>query len=294
MFGKMISDMMVKPHQSPLFDDPANFDLDYEDVTFQTKDGVTLRGWLIPGGTDRVVVQTHFGVQCNRAGYDPKGKGLIKMWKTPIRFLRQAKHLHEQGYTVLMYDLRNHGDSDLGTCPWVSWGPEEAQDVLAAVDYIARHPRYGAAAIGLLSICMGSVATTYAYGLGDEGLKRYEQVRALIAVQPLHYREFVRAFGMPDFLNQAGGKLSFERLGFDLLERTFMPDVPSIEIPTLVLQNRNDPWTDQDFVQRFHDLLSGPKEMRWLDLDKSRAAAYDYLGAHPETLSTFFDAHLRA
>ena len=98
---------------------------------------VTLRGWLIPGGTERVVVQSHFGVQCSRAGYTPKGKGLIKMWKEDISFLRQARHLHERGYTVLMYDMRNHGESDPGTCPWVSWGPEEARDVIAAVDFHA-------------------------------------------------------------------------------------------------------------------------------------------------------------
>ena len=42
---------------------------------------------------------------------------MIKMWKQDIPFLRQAKHLQEQGYTILMYDMRNHGESDLGTCP---------------------------------------------------------------------------------------------------------------------------------------------------------------------------------
>ena len=69
MFGKLISDMMVKPGQSPLFDTPENHGLDYENVTFQAEDGTTLRGWLIEGGTDRIIVQAHFGVQCNRGGW---------------------------------------------------------------------------------------------------------------------------------------------------------------------------------------------------------------------------------
>ena len=51
MIGNMIPNMMVKPFQSPLFDSPANHGLDYEDVAFQARDGVTLRGWLIKGGT---------------------------------------------------------------------------------------------------------------------------------------------------------------------------------------------------------------------------------------------------
>ena len=292
MFAKMASDMMIKPGNSPVFNNPAHFGLNYEDVAFEASDGVTLRGWLIKGGTNKVIIQTHFGVQCSRAGYTPRGKGLIKMWKEDISFLRQAQYLSERGYTVLMYDMRNHGESDLGTCPWVSWGPEEVKDVIAAVDFISRHPVYRDVGIGLLSICMGAAASTYAYGMGDQGLRRYPNVKALIAVQPLHYKEFVKAFGMPGFLDKAGSKKSLERIGFDLNTKTFMPDVKSITVPTLVMQNKNDPWTDLDFVQRYHDELRVEKELRWLELSEDRAAAYDYLGTAPEELANFFDKYV--
>ena len=124
MFGNMISNMMVKPGQSPLFDTPEAHGLGYENVEFKTEDNVTLGGWLIKGGNDKVIVQTHFGVQCNRGGWTPKGHGPITPWKKDIQFLRQAKYLVEQGYSVLMYDMRGHGESDLGPIPWVSWGPE--------------------------------------------------------------------------------------------------------------------------------------------------------------------------
>jgi pimeloyl-ACP methyl ester carboxylesterase len=284
--------MMIKPGNSPVFNNPKDLGLDYEDVEFRTRDGVTLRGWLIKGAADKIIVQSHFGVQCSRSGYTPKGKGLIKMWKGDISFLRQAKHLSEQGYTVLMYDMRNHGQSDPGTIPWISWGPEEAKDVIAAADFVSHHPQYKDAGIGLLSICMGAVASTYAYGMGDEGLRQYSNVKAMIAVQPLHYKEFVRALGIPGFLNRAGSRKSFERLGFDLNTKSFMPDVKSITVPTLVVQNQNDPWTDLDFVQQYHDELQVKKEMLWLDLAKQRAAAYDYLGTSPQTLSDFLGRYL--
>ena len=114
MFGKAISDLMIKPGKSPVFDDPAIYNLDYEDVTFETSDGVTLSGWLINGGTDKVVVQSHFGVQCSRCGFTQEGKGLMKnaLWTSDIHFLDQAKYLVEAGYSVLMYDMRNHGNSE--------------------------------------------------------------------------------------------------------------------------------------------------------------------------------------
>ena len=291
MLGNMISDMMIKPFQSPLFDDPGDYDLDFQDVEFTARDGVILRGWLIRGGTDRVIVQSHFGVQCNRAGYNPKGKGLIKPWKQNISFLRQATYLNGLGYSVLMYDFRGHGESDIGTTPWVSWGPEEAKDVIAAVDYVSAHPDLGGADIGLLSICMGAASTTYAFGLED-GLRNHPRIKALIAVQPLLYSYFVDAFGMPGFVQRAGNRLSTKRLGFDLNVKTFLPDVSKIDVPTRVVQNRNDPWTNADMVQGFFDALVGEKEMMWLDIEKNRFAAYDHLGREPEEMLDWFDRHL--
>ena len=59
MFGTLIANTMIKPHQSPLFDDPKNYGLDFEDVTFETSDGVKLSGWLIKGDKDKVIIQSH-------------------------------------------------------------------------------------------------------------------------------------------------------------------------------------------------------------------------------------------
>lgn len=291
MFGNMIANMMVKPFQSPLFDSPANYGLDYEDVEFQASDGVTLRGWLIKGGTDRVIIQSHFGVQCSRCGWTPKGKGPIKPWKKDISFLRQAKYAVENGYSVLMYDLRGHGESDIGTTPWVSWGPEEAKDVIAAVDFISSHADYNEAGIGLLSICMGSASTTYAYGLED-GLTERSNIKAMVAVQPLLYSYFVDALGMPGFLQRAGGKATTERLGFDLSEKSFVPDAKHINVPTMVVQNKNDPWTKMEMVQQYYDALTVEKELKLLDIEKSRFAAYDYLGREPAEIMSWFDQHM--
>ncbi|MEO0973256.1 MAG: alpha/beta fold hydrolase, partial [Pseudomonadota bacterium] len=273
-------------------DSPANYGLDYEEVEFQASDGVTLRGWLIAGGTDRVIVQTHFGVQCNRAGWSAKGRGPVKPWKRDINFLRQAEYLSRRGYSVLMYDIRGHGSSDIGTTPWVSWGPEEARDVVAAVDYISNRDDFRSAPIGLLSICMGSAATTYAYGLHE--LSTRENVRALVAVQPLLYRYFVEALGMPGFIERAAAAVSRERLGFELSAPNFIDHASKVSVPTLVLQNQNDPWTNLDMVRAYTDALSTEKELRLVDLEKNRFAAYEHLGHAPESFVDWFDKHVSA
>ena len=289
MITNSVADMMIKPGQSPVFGNPKDYGLSYEDVTITTADGVKLSGWLIKGGKDKVIIQSHFGVQCSRTGYTPEGKGMIKMWNEDIPFLRQAKYLADDGYSVLMYDFRNHGSSEASERPWVSWGPEEAKDVAAAVKYIENHADYKDAEIGLLSICMGAASTTYAYG---EGLIDNPNIKAMIAVQPLVYPDFVKAMGIPGFLARRVNKETTNRLGFDLNAKTFLPSVKKIPVPTLVIQNTNDPWANIDFVKDYYQELTQEKELKLVDLKKSRAAAYDYIGKSPEVVKGFFDKYI--
>jgi len=118
MITNYLSNSIVKGGKSPVFGTPGDFGLAYEDVTFQANDGVTLSGWLVRGGTDKIVIQTHFGVQCSRSGYTPEGKGRPRMWSEDIPFLKHINWLVDHGYSVLAYDFRNHGASDSGTCEW--------------------------------------------------------------------------------------------------------------------------------------------------------------------------------
>ena len=95
MFGKAISNLMIKPGKSPVFETPDKYGLNYEDVTFKTKDGVTLSGWLVRGGNDKIIIQSHFGVQCSRCGFTIEGKGMMEksLWNRDIHFLNQVKYL---------------------------------------------------------------------------------------------------------------------------------------------------------------------------------------------------------
>ena len=290
MLTKYLTNMMTQSGQSPVFDSPEKYDLNYEEVNFETYDGVNLSGWLIKGGTDKVIIQSHFGVQCSRSGYTPKEKGMIKLWKKDIEFLRQAKHLVDSGYSVLMYDFRNHGNSATGTSEYIAWGSEEAKDVVAAVNFISKHPDYENANIGLLSVCMGTSSTAFAYGL-KKGLSEYKNIKALVSVQPLRYTNYMKAMGIPNFLTKKVTQFNIKRGGADLSE-SFFKHVDKITVPTLVIQNKNDPWTSIESVNTYYSLLPGKKEMLWLDLEKKRAAAYDWLGSQPEIFTQFFDKYL--
>lgn len=298
MLGKMIADTFIKPFQAPVFDAPENYDLDYENVTFLAKDGVKLSGWLIKGDNNKVIIQSHFGVQCSRSGYTPEGRGMFKFYNQDIRFLRQAKYLNDAGYSVLMYDFRNHGDSDKGSLPFVSWGEEEAKDVTAAVDFIAQHQDYQNAAIGLMSICMGQGASVAAFGM-EEGLKHYPQIKTMISVQPMDYTCFVNAMGLPKFLINSTTKEIKKQTGRDFNSTSWRPSVKAVNVPTLVIQNKNDGYLDADFVRGVYNDLPAEKELLWLDIPKkkgganpNRAAAYEWLGENPEPILDWFNKYL--
>ena len=53
MFGNMIADTFINPFQAPVFDDPADYDLDYEDVTFYAEDNIRRKFELM-------LLQIHF------------------------------------------------------------------------------------------------------------------------------------------------------------------------------------------------------------------------------------------
>lgn len=224
----------------------------------------------------------------------------MAMWHQDISFLRQAKYINEQlGYTVLMFDFRNHGESGKDEAhPWVSYGKIEGRDILAAVKFIEEHETYGGASIGLMSICMGASASTFAFGDPDnEGdrLCDHNSIKAMVAVQPLTYSKFVKVMPMPGFMKPMAERVNNERLKNDMNEWSFMPFAKDVNVPTLVIQNTNDPMLDKEGVEEYYEKLGVDaelKELKWVDVEKSRFAGYDLVGREPEVFAYWFEKHL--
>ena len=196
----------------------------------------------------------------------------------------------DQGYTVLAYDLRNHGDSATGPSPWSNDGQEEYKDVHAAVRFMVDHPDYRDAPIGMLNICMGSSSMTLAHGIPD-GLERVENIKAHVVIQPLYSGAWFRQMGLPKFMIRRAVNISVKRGGpnFDLSP---IDRVKLINKPTMVIQNRNDPVADMDYVNAYYDALQVEKEMVWTNLQKSRIAGYADIADHPAKIIEWFGRHI--
>lgn len=105
---------------------PSAFGLVYEEVEFSPRgwDDLTLRGWWMPAEDARGTVIRVHGVDSNRNS-----------------LLGLAAPLVGAGYSVLAFDLRGHGESDEAR---MGAGLDERDDVLGAIDYVAREQGAGA------------------------------------------------------------------------------------------------------------------------------------------------------
>ena len=104
--------------RNPIEEHPDEYGLAYEDVEFHPRGwpDITLRGWWLPAEDAKGVVIRAHGVDRNRA-----------------ELLGLADALVKDGYSVLTFDLRGHGESDPAQ---MGAGLHERDDVLGALDYV--------------------------------------------------------------------------------------------------------------------------------------------------------------
>jgi fermentation-respiration switch protein FrsA (DUF1100 family) len=125
---------------------PADLGLDYEDVTFDARDGTTLAGWYLPSANGAAVVLRH-GASSTRSAV-----------------LDHAAVLHAGGYGVLLVDARGHGGSG-GDPMDLGWYGEA--DVTGAVDHLRTRPEVDPARIGVVGMSMGGEEAIGAAGADD-------------------------------------------------------------------------------------------------------------------------------
>ena len=126
---------------------PEEFGLKAEEVSFSSRDGILLRGWLIPAqGVARGTVILAHGIEGNRSDMLPRASFLVR-----------------DHYNTLLVDLRGHGESGGN---YAGPGYLEAFDILAAVSYLTSGG--GRTPIVALGHSYGAVAALYAAARSPE------------------------------------------------------------------------------------------------------------------------------
>ena len=270
-----IADSAVHQNRQTVPKNPGDYGMKFENIEFKAADGVKIKGWLIPGDLNKVIVMTHVA-GLTKYGSTTRYKNLTKLYDKEIEFLKPAEHLHKAGYWVLMFDFRNHGES--GSEPnkgFASIGLKEYQDVTAALNYVHRRDEIKNASIGFASFCMGANSTIIAMSKIPEA---FANVKCLFLVQPISMEVFLRTY-LGTFITPAGARLFMPTvkkfvvlMGALPLEAMSPRDyAKDIIVPAMYVQAQNDPWTELSDIQSFYtNTPDNPKEFVWIENTKHR------------------------
>jgi dipeptidyl aminopeptidase/acylaminoacyl peptidase len=165
--GYLLYDQLSTVHHNPknAANTPAHFQVNeapfpnfdatpYEMPNYETvrlpsrQPGLMLAGWYVPGDPSApAVVVTHGMSSCKCEG------GIIVA----------AGMLHRHGFNVLLYDLRNHGESDSDNGR-TAMGNKEYLDALGAWDWLRTAKGFPPERIGLYGGSLGAGTTMMAFG----------------------------------------------------------------------------------------------------------------------------------
>ena len=287
-----LAEFFAKSMRTPILRRPDEYGMAYEDVFFPSLDGVGLEGWFIPAGSDRLVICNHF-MPCNRYGYP----GHLEPWTGfggfEVNFLPEYKALHDAGYNILAYDLRNHGRSGAGNGGLVGIGLLEYRDVIGSLRYAKSRKDTGNMMTAMLSVCLGCNSTMVAMNKHPE---EFTHIKTLLALQPVSARPFIERASENagiengvEMFDAAIHKLT----GFHVDELSPIEHAKAVTVSTLVVQVHNDVLTKPSDVQTIYDNISAKdKRLFWIEVTTRRFDGYNYFSEKPELMLEWFNTHM--
>ena len=281
------------PPRTPILRTPSDYDMEFEEVSFETGDGVTITGWFIPTDSDKVIISNHFS-PANRYGFAGHLEGLDFAGGFEVNFLPRYKAPHDAGYNILAYDLRSHGESGDGEGKISGVGYYEWQEVLASIDYVKMKKEN--VKISLSSMCMGANATINAMEKKPEA---FEDIKCLLCIAPLKGQTTIERQGGQMGIEPLEAVEAFESIynqitGLTVEDHNIIPKFKNLSIPTFFFQVRDDSnsrWTD---VQEMYDITPVEnKKIVYMEGTPLRFKGYNYFSENPVEMIEWFDTHMR-
>jgi alpha/beta superfamily hydrolase len=142
--GAVAANLLTQPKR--VFDpalNPGTVGLEYEDVLLPARgDGLEIAAWYVPSEqNERVIILVHGRDNSRSSGF-------------ASLFVAFSKELHEAGFSVMLIDLRGHGESAEAR---FTFGIKERQDILGAVDWLEGRG-YQPGTIGVLGYSLGAAS----------------------------------------------------------------------------------------------------------------------------------------
>ena len=196
-------------------------------------DGLTLRGWICATHRQRrgSVVYLH-GVADNRSS----SVGAIE-------------HLTKQGFDVVAYDSRAHGQSDGDVC---TYGFYEKRDLKRVIDSLPAGP------VLLIGSSLGGAVAIQA-AVGNERVVGVIAAEAFSDLRTIAIERAPRV--LPGLVIARAFRMAEERGHFDVASVSPAAAAALLRIPVLLIHGADDVETRPDHSRRILSALHGPKQL---------------------------------
>ena len=294
-----MADSFGRPLRSPVLHWPDEQGLDYQDVTFPALDGALLEGWFIPApGSDKLIIANH-PMGFSRSGIPAHLEPWRSVWASSgndfeVNLVPDYRILHDGGYNVLAYDLRNSGLSGAANGGIASSGIFEARDVAGSLAYARSHPDTRDMTIGLFSRCLGCSST---FAAMTQFPAAFDGVRCLVGPQPVTMKTIVQRrlalLGVPagriDDLEQR----VILRTSIGFIRRVPQEWARNVRVPAFLYQVHDDVLTEPGDVQTMFDNIPvADKKLQWIHGTTRRWDGYLEFQRHPEPMLGWFAKHM--
>lgn len=265
------------PPRYPLNVPPSDYQREYENVAFVTKDGLTLAGWLMK--PDRTGKGTPAIIICHGLGANKSD------------FTDLAVFLARRGYLVLTFDFRAHGDSEGSR---TSLGYHEQKDVSAALRYLSSQPEVDQDRIGIFGFSLGGSTAI----LAAAETRKFRAVAADSAFTSLRdqARQAITGFyHLPAF-----PFVDLSVLGYELYFQTRVRGIAPESVigtlapaPVLIIAGEGDDMIPAENGRRLYQAAQEPKEL-WIIPVGGHGGTVAAAGSeYNKRVGDFFDKHLK-
>lgn len=262
-----------------IFDQKASsaFSKSPQDVRFLSTDGLEIAGWFLPSKlSNKVIILVHGMNSSRTAEFDG-------------HFPEFGAALEQEGFTILMIDLRGHGQS--GDARF-TFGLTERRDVIGAVNWL-KSKGYKPQNIGVLGVSMGA-ATAIGAAAEDIDIGALVIDSGYAQVYPVMQHNWRNVSRLPDIFLPSTMMFGSLLTGLDLNSSKPVNEIGYISPrPILIIHGVSDPFipVNQAYVLKN---AADPSSEYW---ETSAAKHPDSYNTNPETyikrVASFFRQSLK-